>query len=402
MAPTIVTDALAALNASSVVLDPMSGSGTVLAIAQSRGHRAIGMDVDPLAVLIAKVWGTPLRHSVVFSEATTVLQQAREWFAVLPQSQAYPVGADEETRAFLRYWFDGYSRRQLAALVCALNCLPNSPVKNALWCAVSRMIITKQAGVSLARDLSHSRPHRAYDVAPKKPFKLFPEAVRRTLEGILEEDMASDTPRMSVRRGDARRMSLAEDSVDLVFTSPPYLNAIDYLRCSKFALVWMGFRISELRQIRSDSIGAEVGVADTAELRVIQDLGIGALLSPRTQAVLRRYISDMRQVMSEVARVLRPGAKAIYVVGENTIRGTYVPTGEIVTQVARECGLRLHEKHFRMLPSNRRYLPPPGDSSNRNALDARMRREVVITFGKTESPSPTVDASDDSCHLLPV
>jgi hypothetical protein len=36
--------------------------------------------------------------------------------------------------------------------------------------------------------------------------------------------------------------------VDLIFTSPPHLNAIDYLRCSKFSLVWMGHSIAALRE----------------------------------------------------------------------------------------------------------------------------------------------------------
>jgi len=43
----------------------------------------------------------------------------------------------------------------------------------------------------------------------------------------------------------------------VVLTSPPYLNAIDYMRCSKFSLVWMGHTIRELRNIRADSVGTE-------------------------------------------------------------------------------------------------------------------------------------------------
>ena len=38
-------------------------------------------------------------------------------------------------------------------------------------------------------------------------------------------------------------------------TSPPYLNAIDYMRTSKFSLVFLGSRLNELRAIRSAAIG---------------------------------------------------------------------------------------------------------------------------------------------------
>ena len=60
MAPGLALDSLSALKPQSVVLDPMSGSGTVLRQALELGHEAIGFDVDPLAVLMATVWTTRL------------------------------------------------------------------------------------------------------------------------------------------------------------------------------------------------------------------------------------------------------------------------------------------------------------------------------------------------------
>src|ERR1700730_15819441 len=56
MAPGIALDALGDRATALRVLDPMAGSGTVLAVARARGHHAIGVDVDPLAVLLARVW----------------------------------------------------------------------------------------------------------------------------------------------------------------------------------------------------------------------------------------------------------------------------------------------------------------------------------------------------------
>lgn len=56
MAPGIALEALGEDKAQLRVLDPMAGSGTVLAVARAVGHRAIGVDLDPLAVLLAGVW----------------------------------------------------------------------------------------------------------------------------------------------------------------------------------------------------------------------------------------------------------------------------------------------------------------------------------------------------------
>src|SRR4051812_2263905 len=56
MAPGIALEALGKSKAPLRVLDPMAGSGTVLAVARANGHYAIGVDLDPLAVLLAGVW----------------------------------------------------------------------------------------------------------------------------------------------------------------------------------------------------------------------------------------------------------------------------------------------------------------------------------------------------------
>jgi hypothetical protein len=97
------------------VLDPMAGSGTVLAVARANGHRAVGVDIDPLAVLLASVWTRTVDAERVNDKAGEVLDRAKAAFGALPSGQAYPEDSDAETRKFIRYWFDEYTRRQLTA-----------------------------------------------------------------------------------------------------------------------------------------------------------------------------------------------------------------------------------------------------------------------------------------------
>src|SRR5438105_564331 len=170
MAPDVVLDAIDGLDGSVRLLDPMMGSGTVLAIARSEGHRVIGVDSDPLAVLLARVWTTTIDADAVLEKAVEVLNRAKILFRTLTVGNAYPNNVDAETRKFLRYWFDDYARRQLAALATAISRVRDERIRAVLWCGFSRLIITKQAGASLAMDLSHSRPHKKFKRAPIKPF----------------------------------------------------------------------------------------------------------------------------------------------------------------------------------------------------------------------------------------
>ncbi len=386
MAPGIALDIMMSEPEPIRVLDPMMGSGTVLALARLCGHAAQGIDIDPLAVLLARVWTTSIDVGQVQAKAVEVLGRAKEDFSSRPTADAYPKTADSETRRFIRYWFDQYARRQLASLARSINAVRDDRIRDALWCAFSRLIIVKQAGASLAMDLSHSRPHKAFETAPIKPFNKFLEAVRHVLKNSISRVQRDRGPATRVSLGDARALPIEDGSVDLVLTSPPYLNAIDYMRCSKFSLIWMGYTIKELTNIRTESVGTERGDKEAVECEDIRKMIVGLKLSPRLvardEAVLAHYIQDMRGAVGETARVLSTRGRAIYVIGENTVSGTFIPNAKIVSAVAELTGLKTDSRRTRILPANRRYLPPPTVRNAPEALDGRMRREVILSFSK--------------------
>ncbi len=384
MAPGIALDILKKRGRRLRVLDPMVGSGTVLAVARSNGHKGIGFDIDPLAVLISRVWTTAIDGTQVRHKAAEVLDRAKKNLDRMSLREAYPPQADRETRAFVRYWFDASARKQLTALALAVSRVRSAAIRNVLWCAYSRLIIAKQAGASLALDLAHSRPHRSFTKAPIEPFEKFLNAVNQVVENCISQDAGGRGPSPSIRGGDARKLPLRAGSIDLVLTSPPYLNAIDYFRCSKFSLIWMGYSIGSLRTLRGQSVGSEVG-SDSAKgiaKAIIGDMKLKGRLAPRHLGVLARYIEDMHAALLEVSRVLSPRGRAIYVVGENTVRGTFVRNSIIISKVALRVGLKLKKSQSRTLPANRRYLPPPISGPEAASLDTRMRREVILSFNK--------------------
>lgn len=140
MAPGIALDALGKAKKQLRVLDPMMGSGTVLAVARAKGHKAIGIDLDPLAVLLAKVWTKPVDKKKINDKARQVLARAKTLFRELAQADAYPKQSDEETKRFVRYWFDGYVRRQLAALSIAISRVHDMTTRDVLWCGFSPLM----------------------------------------------------------------------------------------------------------------------------------------------------------------------------------------------------------------------------------------------------------------------
>lgn len=387
MAPSIALDAIGNSGTTLRVLDPMAGSGTVLAVAKSQGHKAFGIDCDPLAVLNAGVWTRGIDRESVLDRARTVLRTARGLFEKTASRDAYPSG-DQETRRFLRFWYDQRARRELWALSATIARVRDLATREALWSAFSRMIITKKAGVSLAMDLSHSRPHKTYTRAPVRPFAQFILSVTQVVSNCPRRGQRGVGPTADVRLGDSRRLPFNRDSFDLVVTSPPYLNAIDYLRCSKFSLVWMGHAISELRAVRGESVGSECtgqsgGLVESGT-DIISQMGDVKQFSQRTLRLLGKYVSDMSLCIGEVARVIRLGGKVVYVIGNNQMGEVFVSNSNAVKAIASRAGLTLQSEYSRELPPNRRYLPPPSVATSGLNLQSRMRTEVILTFQRFE------------------
>ncbi len=384
MAPAIALNALEESTQCLRVLDPMARSGTVVAVAQKSGHTALGFDTDPLAVLMARVWTTPICPKAVVAKSKEVLRRARKIYEDIPLREAYPKDANDETRKFIRYWFDSLARRQLTSLATTIDRLHDDQIRDALWCVVSRLIITKQAGASRAMDLSHSRPHRTFDKAPILPFDKFIVAAKIVANNCVHTPKDQCTPVSIVRRADARSLPIEPESIDLVITSPPYLNAIDYLRCNKFSLVWMGHQISTLRAIRAGNIGTEIALPSGLKTGEVQDaaerIGNTAALGRRYKGILDRYIHDMNKALNEISCVLRPNGRAVLVIGDSMIRETFIKNSDALSFLAERLGLCLENRTTRELPPNRRYLPPPATKNSRPNLQARMRSEVVLTF----------------------
>lgn len=234
MAPGIVAETLTKAKRRVRVLDPMSGSGTVLALARSENHKAFGVDIDPLAVLIGRVWTTPIAQDRARRKAEFVLSRAKRQIRSIRLAQAYPADSTEATRRFVRYWFNAISRKQLAALSKTIARVRDETLRDVLWCAFSRLIISKQSGASMALDLAHSRPHRSLAKVCQRPFDFFLKEAEFVIRNCIARNSVAG-PSVQLQQGDARKLPMKAGSIDLVITSPPYLNAIDYMRCSSLA-----------------------------------------------------------------------------------------------------------------------------------------------------------------------
>jgi len=380
MAPDVALQKIEALTSvDAVVLDPMCGSGTVPRLALLEQRQAVASDVDPLAVLITRTACKPAWSVDLEARARELVDQARKEPEDLPDW----IAGDEATREFVDYWFAEPQRAALSQLARVLAHRPSRD--DPLRVALSRLIVTKDVGASLARDTSHSRPHKVRATNDFDVFAKLVESARR-IEHI--GGSQGDVSAAKIRTVDARSLSsfLKPASVDLIITSPPYLNAIDYLRGHRMSLVWLGWSVGALRELRGTSIGTERSLKDPSQaLKEMTAEAIPRLadLPGREQKLVLRFAQDMDRLCRSLARVSKHGGHLVFVVADSQIRGVPVPNSALCRVAALKHGFDFEEGVLRPLPTKHRYLPPP--DAGPSTLSARMREEAILTFRRVGS-----------------
>lgn len=341
----------------------------------------MGFDIDPLAVLMSRVWTRKGSHHRLFEASEQVLTVARRMRRFSHRDLPW-ISKCPETANFVEFWFAEPQRSSLARLAMCIQRLRNTEeewICDCLQLALSRIIVTKHVGASLAWDVSHSRPHIMREDNDFDVFEGYERAIARLI-ALLDAEPVRKAG--AVRRGDCRNLNLIRDrSIDAVVTSPPYLNAIDYLRGHKLALVWMGHTIPQLRDLRGGAIGTErAGRRDRSGTRVVGlENAVRSIrrLPERQRSIVHKYAQDAALMLEEMKRLLVTDGLMVLVLGDSKLRGVPVYNSRIFRHLAKASGFELAEERKRPLQSHRRYLPT---SASSGALANRMKVEVLQAY----------------------
>jgi DNA modification methylase len=372
------------------VLDPMMGSGTTIVEALLTGRYGIGADIDPMALRLCRVKITPLMLEETATAGNKVLHHAKQNLQKNKTRLRQELDSrfEEAERDFLDYWFLPSTQVELMALIQEIERVQDIGIREFLELVFSAIIITKSGGVSRARDLAHTRPHRVRDKTPRPALDEYRKRLNKNLNSLATLACGSGTARLL--RGNAQGLPLHDQTVDLIVTSPPYAsNAIDYMRAHKFSLVWFGHSIKSLSQLRREYVGHDA-ISGTKLIELpetaTQAVSRIAQADPKKAKVLHRYYSEMTRCLAEMRRVLKPGTAAIVVVGSSTMRGMDTRTDVCLGEIGKGVGFDLVSIAVRKLDRDKRMMPARwGHSSSRSQIEERMHEEYVIGFLKPEA-----------------
>jgi len=383
-------------HAGDTVLDPMVGSGTTLIEARLLGRNAIGYDIDPLACLIAQVKCRELSDKSIEDAFEVIIESTQQQF-----NKNYDRGKDSrgldqaDMPDFLNrdYWFNSDVSTSLSVLSAVISDTEmTEELRDFFWVAFSSIILSK-VSVANARDIIHSRHHYFEHTSTPNVILKFSDRVRKMRKQMLEfGNLCRELPKVDiiVNQSDARKLPLEDNSIDLVFTSPPYATALDYPRAHFLSVGWMKKRLGlDLEQYKTNGatyIGSERGrigkhfilAENLSNFPLTQQTLLKLVETDIRQAnLIQRYFVDMSAVFGEISRVLKNGSTAIIVVCPSHIRKVEIQTHKLFSEIAKETNLKLIEERTRTIDGNKRILPYMQES-----FGNRMSTEYVLIYQK--------------------
>lgn len=354
-----------------VVLDPFCGTGTTPVEVRKQGFAGVGLEAHPMMCFASNVktnWEIVYddfeRDSVEIARRATE-QFAAEHLSVLDDLPlfAQTAGANGNLRRLDPHQeklilTDSISPRPLHRILVLLDLIraKAKPWTNHQELALASTLVADASNLKFGPEVGVNR-QKKHDVDVILSWLKRVKQISADLQSL---EGGTYLP-ASVFRGDARQqLPLEDQSIDFVITSPPYPNEKDYTRTTRLESVVLGFITSrdELRAVKQSLIRSNTrnvyvadqdddwiqqfesirGLAETIEARRLE-LGKTSGFERQYHRVVSLYFGGMARHFEALKRVLVPGARCAYVVGDQeSFFRIPVRTGELLAEIAAYCG----------------------------------------------------------------
>ena len=340
---------IADLPSDAVVVDPMCGSGTTLVESRLSGRVSHGFDMNPLSVFIskAKCAALAIDHGDLIASSRNLIRIVEGQHSDRASSYVFDSLGDGDQQ-YLKRWFPQHVIEELDRIAFAIDQLQtNSAIKGLYKVAFSNIL--RKVSLQKNEDLRVRREEKR--LLDGQATSLFVKEADRTTSlvvAFLAERGKSDLGAYSVCEGDARDLigiePGLEGKVDAVITSPPYATALPYLETDRLSLIYLGLLPRDRHRKREEfMIGTrEVSPSTRAafwaqfeEQKSLLPLDTRELIESidslnkefpagfrrmNLSALLSKYFFDMREVIRQLFRLLRPNGSMFLVVGSNHTR----------------------------------------------------------------------------------
>ena len=355
------------------ILDPFAGSGTTLVEAVVLNRNALGVDFDKFSQLLCK------------TKTNRLSNEDLRYLVSIKESLFDERGLSELPDIHnIEHWFPKEKIKELQKLKFNIDNLKTSNEKIHNFLLVCFASTIRKCSYT---DNSSPKPYVSSRI------KKNPQDVKITFFSTLEyyiKQMASfnidKIGKSKVIGDDARKIEAKEyeGKIALAITSPPYINAFDYVRSLRLENSWLGFYgDTNIIEIKKNQIGTEtipikeyIGKKPFYGSNKLDNLITSIYPKDKKRAFgVFKFFKDMEANLKQINKFLKSGAHYIIVVGDSSIRDIKVDSHNILIDLAKKNGYRL-DNVFSYIIKNR-YLRIP-----RKGRGGLIKKDWVIDLVK--------------------
>ncbi|MDE7153549.1 MAG: site-specific DNA-methyltransferase [Muribaculaceae bacterium] len=362
-----------------LVLDPYVGSGTTLVESSLKGIRSIGIDLNPLARFISKVKTTHYDLNLITKGIAYIVT------GIILYNPADVINTDFSRISNSTFWYTEETLYKLSYISQLISRLDHSIQDFFLLCLSETV-----------REVSFTRngEFKRYKMSEKQlekfnpdVFNTFEKKVQRNLKGLEAFNVTDDRDLAEVYDFNSSKCIpsdiIAEGSVDMVVTSPPYGDShttVAYGQFSRWANEWfnfdnaktldrllMGGVISKEVRFRTESIHSELeSIKEQDEKRYYEVIS---------------FLNDYWDSIQNVAKLIRKGGRVCYVVGNRRVKNIQINLDYFTAEMFEKCGFVHEITIVREIPNKR--MPSKNSPTNKTGETAvTMTNEYIVILTK--------------------
>jgi len=367
---------------SKLLFDPYCGTGTSLVEANLKGINAIGTDLNPLARLIAKTKTAKINLQVL----DLYLKDFNDYIFSLMFNFSNKVSIVIPQIKNIDFWFDKTVQEKLAIIKTFIDKIEDENVRNFFKVAFSETVressFTRNSEFKLFRMTAEQMRKFNPDV-----FGLMQSKLARNYKGLktfLEQKQNTATSQVYDFNTVNEVKHIENESIDIVLTSPPYGDShttVAYGQFSRLANEWLG--VENANQIDNNLMGGkrqkEICIFDSKALN--DSLEKIALKDEKRAMEVSSFYYDYQKSIENVAKTIKKGGYACYVVGNRKVKGEVLPTDEITKDFFENQGFSHVETIIRNIPNKR--MPSKNSPTNvTGKKDETMNKEYIVIMRK--------------------
>lgn len=346
------------------IADIFCGCGTVAYEAMVNNRNFFGVDINPIATLIAKTKCRKYNRSIIIR----YLKSIKGEFDIAENNLSNEFSENDR----IVYWFEEQQRIDLFKLLNAINSnVKTEEYKNFFYCAYSAIL------KSCSRWLTKSiKPQIDPNKKPKNVWMAFETHVNMMIKAN-EQCNINNELNIDIKTQSILDLDVPYPFVDMVITSPPYVTSYEYADLHQLSTLCLGYS-SDYKHFRKGSIGSlydPLSIEDN--LSLINEVGASIVrqminIDKRRARSIAQYYIDIQNVVVKTRYLLRDGGVCFFVIGNTEYKGVKIDNARHLAQ----CLLseNFHDIEIKRRKISNKILTPYRDKNGKFTSDKNCRK----------------------------